>query len=130
LVDGSGSVAGIVLGHLNGSATTYAVSIDVAVGIAHELDAAGVAMHGTLGVSGVDTTRGPTIVGMTSDAPAAKAGARVRDVVESINGRSVESIGDLTAVVRSLEPGRTVVMDLRRGKKPVEVKVRLGATAG
>jgi S1-C subfamily serine protease len=130
LVDTSGSVAGIVLGHVNGSATTYAVSIDVAVGVARQLDATGVAEHGTLGVRGLDTPIGPMIVQMAGDAPAARAGAKVNDLVEAINGRAVESIGDVTALVRSFDPGRTVVLDLRRGTRAVEVRVRLGATTG
>ncbi|HEY5171270.1 MAG TPA: S1C family serine protease [Acidimicrobiia bacterium] len=130
LVDGSGSVAGIVLGHVNGSATTYAVSINVAVAVARQLDATGVAQHGTLGARGVDTAFGPMIVQMPKDAPAARAGVHVSDLVESINGRAVESIGDVTALVRSLDPGRTVTMALRRGTKAVEVRVRLGATPG
>jgi S1-C subfamily serine protease len=130
LVDTSGSVAGIVLGHVNGSATTYAVSIDVAVGIARQLDATGVAQHGTLGVRGLDTPIGPMIVQMASDAPAARAGARVNDLVQSINGRTVETIGDVTALVRSFDPGNDVVITLRRGTKAIELRVRLGATTG
>src|SRR5204863_62391 len=50
LVDASGSVAGIVLGHVNGSATSYAVPINVAAAVARQLDATGVAQHGTVGV--------------------------------------------------------------------------------
>ena len=130
LVDASGSVAGIVLGHVNGSATTYAVSIDVAVGVARQLDATGIVQHGTLGVRGADTPLGPMIVQMTKDAPAARAGAHVSDLVQSINGRAVESIRDVTALVRGLAPGLTVVMELRRGAQALEVRVELGATTG
>jgi serine protease Do len=128
LVDASGSVTGIVLGHVNGSATTYAVNIAVAVDVAHQLEADGVARHGTLGVSGVDTPTGPMIVDMPMHGAAARAGVRVDDRVESVNGRRVASIGDVTAIVRSLDPGQAVVVDLRRGKKNVEARVRLGAT--
>lgn len=130
LVDASGSVAGIVLGHVNGSATTYAVSINVAVTVARQLDATGVAQHGSLGVRGVDTPFGPMIVQMPKGAPAARAGMHVSDLVQSINGRAVESIADVTALVRSLDPGGTVTMALRRGTKAVEVRVQLGATTG
>ncbi len=130
LVDRSGSVAGIVLGHVNGSATTYAVSINVAVDIALQLDATGVARHGTLGVAGVDTPLGPMIAEVPRDAPAALAGVHVSDLVESINGRAVASIGDVTALVQGLDPGRTVVMKLRRGQQALAVRVRLGATTG
>src|SRR4029079_1159818 len=91
LVDASGSVAGIVLGHVNGSATTYAVSISVAVVVARQLAATGVAKHGTLGVHGADTPPGPMIVQMKKGGPAARAGAHVSDLVQSINGRAVKS---------------------------------------
>jgi S1-C subfamily serine protease len=130
LVDGTGSVAGIVLGHVNGSATTYAVSISVAVAVALQLEASGVAQHGTLGVIGKDTPLGPMIVTMPIGAPAARAGAKRGDLVSSINGRAVESIGDVTALVRGLDPGRTVAMELRRGTSTVELQVQLGAATG
>ena len=70
------------------------------------------------------------IVEMPSDAPAARAGVHVNDLVQSINGRAVESIGDVTALVRSFDPGRVVVIGLRRGTHAVEVRVKLGATTG
>ncbi len=63
LVDGDGSVAGIVLGHVNGSTTTFAVSIDVAVDVAGQLDATGVAKHGWMGMTGVDTRLRPDGLG-------------------------------------------------------------------
>ena len=117
LVDASGSVAGIVLGHVNGSVTTYVLPIGVAVDIAHQLDATGVARHGWLGIGGNDTMYGPMVANMESDAPAAAAGMRVNDLLQSINGRAVESIGDLTALVQGLDPGRTVQIGVRRGNK-------------
>lgn len=130
LVDGAGSVAGIVLGHVNGSSTTYAVSINVAVGIARQLDATGVATHGTLGMTGVDTTLGPKISSMASDAPAARAGLHVNDLVESVNGRAVESMSEVTAIVQSLDPGKTVVVNLRRGTTSMEIRAVLGSMTG
>jgi S1-C subfamily serine protease len=130
LVDGNGSVAGIVLGHVNGSARTFAVSIGVAVTVAGQLDAAGVARHGWLGMSGVDTNYGPMVSAMAADTPAARAGIHVRDLVQAVDGRSVESMGEVTAVVQSREPGATVVVDLRRGGRTMEISARLGATPG
>jgi S1-C subfamily serine protease len=130
LVDAAGSVTGIVLGHLNGSSTTYAVTIGVAVDIARQLDADGVAHHGTLGVSGVDTPSGPMIVDLPKKGAAARAGMRVDDRVESVNGQRVATVGDVTAIVRSLKPGDDVVVDLRRGKQTVAALVTLGSTDG
>jgi S1-C subfamily serine protease len=130
LVNSSGSVAGIVVGHVNGSATTYAVSIDVAVDVAREIDATGVATHGSLGVGGVDTQFGPMVASMGANTPAAKAGVRVKDLVEAIDGRPVESIGDVTALVHSHQPGQTVVVELRRGDDRLSLTVTLGSTTG
>ena len=130
LVDQSGTVAGVVLGHLKGSSTTYAVPISVAVGVARQLDQTGVARHGSLGVGGTDTPFGPMIVKMAKDAPAARAGAHVSDLVQAVNGRAVDSITDVMALVRSRDPGSVVVIDLLRGKQTLAVHVRLGATPG
>jgi S1-C subfamily serine protease len=47
-----------------------------------------------------------------------------------VNGRAVATVGDETAIVRSLQPGEEVVVDLRRGKQVLEARVRLGATDG
>jgi len=130
LVNASGSVAGIVLGHVNDSATTYAVPIGVAVDIAHQLDASGVAQHGWLGIGGIDTVYGPMIANMKTHAPAADAGMRVNDLLQSVDGHAVESIGDVTALVQGLEPGHTVAIGVRRGDDVMEMRVKLGATAG
>jgi S1-C subfamily serine protease len=130
LVDGDGSVAGIVLGHVNGSSTTFAVSIDVAVAVAGQLDATGVAHHGWMGMTGVDTRYGPMISAMATDTPAARAGLHVRDLVEAVDGRAVNSVGEVTAIVQSMEPGETVVFDLLRANRTLEISARLGATPG
>jgi serine protease DegQ len=130
LVDAAGSVAGIVLGHVSGSSMTYAVPIDVAVDVAHQIDATGVAQHGWLGVTGVDTVYGPMIADMQRDAPADDAGLRVNDLLQSVDGRAVESIGDVTALVQGLDPGSRVDIGVQRGTKVLEMTVKLGAKPG
>ena len=70
------------------------------------------------------------IVDMPKKGAAARAGMRVDDHFESVNGRPVATVGDVTAIVRSLKPGDDVVVDLRRGKKAVEARVKLGAIDG
>ena len=115
LVDASGSVAGIVLGHVNGSATTYAVSIDVAVG--HRASARRHRCREAR-VVGDRRRRHRLRADDRQDedhGPAADAGMRVNDLVQSVNGRAVESIGDVTALVQGLEPGHTVAIGVRRG---------------
>jgi putative serine protease PepD len=128
LIDRDGAVAGIVLSRVGQSGTTYAVPIGQAVAIGEELDERGFAPHGAAGVSLVDTAQGPSIVRMSADGPAARAGARVGDVVMSIDGRPVESPYDVMAIVRASRPGRTVTFELRRGKGELKVPVQLGTT--
>jgi serine protease Do len=128
LIDRDGAVAGIVLSRVGESGTTYAVPIGEAVAIGEELDARGFAPHGAAGVSLVDTPAGPSIVKMSADGPAARAGARVGDVVMSIDGRPVESPYDVMAIVRAGRPNQTVTFELRRGKGELKVPVQLGAT--
>ncbi len=128
LIDRDGAVAGIVLSRVGESGTTYAVPIGEAVAIGEELDAHGFAPHGSAGVSLVDTAAGPSIVRMSADGPAARAGARVGDVVMSIDGRPVEFPYDVMAIVRAGRPNQTVTFELQRGKGELKVPVQLGAT--
>jgi serine protease Do len=129
LLDRDGAVAGIVVSRVGESGTTYAVPIARAVAIGEELDERGFVPHGSAGISLVDTAHGPTIVNMSPDGPAARAGARVGDVVVSIDRRPVESPYDVMAIVSAGPPGGTVTFELRRAKgHEVMVPVQLGAT--
>ena len=67
---------------------------------------------------------------MKSGAPAAESGMRVNDLLQSVDGRAVESIGDVTALVQGLDPGRTVAIGVRRGEKVLEMRVKLGTKSG
>jgi S1-C subfamily serine protease len=51
------------------------------------------------------------------------------DVVISVEGRPVASIRDVTALVRSDEPGRTLTFELRRGSKSLMVPIELTTAA-
>ena len=129
LIDHDGDVTGIILSRVGASGTTYALPIGQAVAIGEELEERGFAPHGSAGVTLADTAQGPAIVKMSADGPAAHAGARVGDVVMSIDARVVESANDVLAIVRAGEPGRTVTFELRRGKGELKVPVQLGTTA-
>jgi S1-C subfamily serine protease len=130
LIDQDGAVAGIVLSRVGTSGTTFAMPIARAVAIAEQLDERGHATHGSAGVELTDKMSGPTITKMLADSPAARAGAKVGDVVMSIDGRPVETINDVAALVRAGEPGRTVTFELRRGKVELKVPVQLAAMTG
>jgi putative serine protease PepD len=130
LVDHSGSVVGIVLDHVDTNGTTYAVPINNAVAVANQLHDNGVADHGTAGFAGNDTAHGPTVASVTAGGPAARAGIRSGDVVDAVDGRAVDSMDDIEALVRGDEPGQPVTFDLTRGDDHVSVRVVLGSTPG
>jgi S1-C subfamily serine protease len=130
LVDGSGLVTGIVLGRIDFGDTTYAVPIAEATRVSKELHDDGVAQHGTLGFDGVDVDAGPMVTKLMPGGPAAGAGVHPGDIVEAVDDHAVESVADVTALVRGNAPGTKVTLELRRGRNAFKLEVVLGAVDG
>jgi predicted metalloprotease with PDZ domain len=61
-----------------------------------------------------------------ADSPAEDAGLRPGDVIESINGRPVDSPRDVTDMISSMEPGERATIRLG-GEQPRRVETTLGA---
>ena len=118
LVDHAGDVTGIVLAPVGGDRMTYAVPIATALSIASSLRTHGYAPHGTLGINGVDASDGPTVTQVIADGPAARAGVRVGDVSNRVDGHEVYSMDDVMALVRHDPPGQPVELEVRRGSTP------------
>ena len=129
LVDAEGGVTGVVIGPVDESTTAFAVPIAEAVEVAQQLRDGGKAEHGSLGLEGVDAPL-PVVVSVMKSGPAHKAGIKKGDVVRAIDGRPVDAIGAVTAIVRAKDPGETVTILLRRGGKDRTVQVPLGSIAG
>ena len=56
--------------------------------------------------------RGAVVVAVFADSPAARAGIREGDVIVSINGSRVLTSADVSKVLRSLNPGDSLTLDL------------------
>jgi putative serine protease PepD len=125
LVDKSGKVTGIVLAPVSGKRMTYAVPIDTALSIAEDLREQGFTTHGALGIDGTNTPEGPTVTRIDPDGPAAAAGVRVGDIVESVDEHEVDSMTDVVALVRHDRPGESIVLGLRRGTERLKVLAQL-----
>jgi S1-C subfamily serine protease len=52
------------------------------------------------------------------------------DVIVSVDGKPVASIGDLLEALENEKPGQTVRVGVLRGDRRVEVPVRLGGPRG
>ena len=69
------------------------------------------------------------MVSVQSGSPAADAGLQAGDVVTAIDDRPVTSSTELTAAVRSRQPGDTVSLTVRRNGDTQTVEVTLGSTS-
>lgn len=131
LIDTSGKVVGMDTaassGYLFGGGSTegFAIPIDTAHAVAKEIVAgtASATVHiGPTAFLGVEVTAipprfggaggvsitGAVVVGVDAGTPAARAGLVAGDVIESLNGRSVETPTALTTLLQALRPGDTV----------------------
>jgi S1-C subfamily serine protease len=125
LVNRSGDVTGIVLSPVGDDRMTYAVPIATALSIANDLEQHGYTEHGALGINGIDGANGPTVTGVVKGGPAARAGIRVGDIVESVDRHEVYTMDDVMALVRHDHPGQPVRIEIQRGSHDLEVSATL-----
>jgi serine protease Do len=116
----------------------FAVPINVARDILDQLRESGRVVRGWLGVQilsltedmaksyGLDEPRGAAIVDVTPGSPADEAGLEPDDVVIRVDGREVESNGDLSSYVASRPPGAEVKLRVLRQRREKDVTVTLG----
>ncbi|HSV68303.1 MAG TPA: trypsin-like peptidase domain-containing protein [Mycobacteriales bacterium] len=107
----------------------FAIPSDEAQPVAQQLAQAGKASHAQLGVSVQDsgtTTNGGTLLQVTANGPAAKAGLRAGDVVTKVGDRQIDSADALVAAVRSHRPGDQITLTYLRNGQTKTTKVTLG----
>jgi putative serine protease PepD len=148
LVDASGAVIGInsaiastgsALGGQAGNiGVGFAIPIDQAKQIAHELITSGHVQHPILGVSLADATDKSgnllaRVEAVVSGGPADQAGLQVGDVVTTVGGQPTSGADAVIAAIRTHQPGDRVLVAVERGGVRKTLTVTLGdanATAG
>lgn len=86
-------------------------------------------IHGNQAVLGVvpqPAQNGVLVSQVAIGSSADVAGVRVGDIVESIDGRPVDTVNSLTNRIRNYHPGDQVVLSLKRNGKQVAVDAVLG----
>ncbi len=73
---------------------------------------------------GVPNKEGVLVMEVRADSPAAKAGIKAGDVIVAVNGKAVDSMSELSSVIRDGE----LTVDLVRDKKRQSVKVTIEKT--
>jgi S1-C subfamily serine protease len=109
---GSGRVGRPTFGGNQG----FAIPINAAIGIAHQITSGSPAPNvvrghrGLLGVSVQDSASpaGALVVGVQSGSPAESAGITANDVIVKVNGSTVTSVRSLRTALQSSKPGDSV----------------------
>jgi S1-C subfamily serine protease len=137
LLDANGRVIGInsqietADGNNDNVGIGFAIPIDTAEQFLPRLENGDKIRIAYLGITGRAATTsnltGVVIQSAEVGGPAASAGLRHGDAIESIDGRRVASMEQLQSLVAASAPGQRVVVKIRRRGRQRSVAVRLGA---
>ena len=138
----AGKVVGInsqIYSHTGGfMGVSFAIPIEVAMGVVKQLKESGEVARGWFGVYiqevtrelsesfGMDKPQGALISGVMKDSPAEESGIEVGDVVLEFDGREVDSAGSLPPMVGQTPVGKQVELKVLRGGKEIDVEVTVG----
>ena len=110
----------------------FAIPSDTAKRIADQIVSTGKATHALLGVSAQTAGDANSAVGsgaqlhtVSDGSPAADAGLKVGDVIIAVGDRQITDSTELTAAVRSSDPGDKVTVTYKRGDSTDKVQVTL-----
>ena len=116
----------------------FAIPINMAKFINEQLMNNGKVTRGYLGVGiqdvdeslaesfGLEKAGGVLITDVQDDTPASRAGVKSQDVLVKLNGVDLQDTQDLRNRIAQTIPGTTVMIDIIRDGKPVELKVEIG----
>lgn len=117
---------------------SFAIPIDVAMGVAEQLKKDGYVTRGWLGVIiqevnkelaesfGLNKPAGALVAKVLPDSPAESAGLQEGDIILRFDGNEITLSSDLPHQVGRVMPGKTVNVDVKRGGKNERVKVTIG----
>jgi serine protease Do len=117
---------------------SFAIPIDVAVGVRDQIIAKGRVSRGRIGVAiqqvdgtlaesfGLDRPRGALVGSVEKDGPADKAGLRQGDIILSANGRAIERSEELPTVIGAIRPGTEINLLIWRERAERTVRIRVG----
>jgi S1-C subfamily serine protease len=138
LLDGDGAVVGITSAVVTddpAGSQGFATAIDTARSVADELIRTGRVAHPWLGIEGTDVhgsvaaelgvEGGAMVAQVKEGSPAESGGLDPRDVIVGVNGRTVQSMGELVMFLRALGPGAIANLDVVRDGRHRSVAVLL-----
>lgn len=118
---------------------SFAIPVEVAMGVVEQLKETGTVERGWLGVSiqevnkelaesfNLDKPSGALVAQVFSGSPAEKAGLQVGDVIIATNGQPVVMSADLPHLIGAMKPGQVADLQVVRSGKRKHIKVEVGA---
>ncbi|QDC43249.1 DegQ family serine endoprotease [Methylophilus medardicus] len=116
---------------------SFAIPIDVAMGVEQQLLETGKVSRGRLGIGvqsinqdlassfGLSSPNGALVSNVEKNGPADQAGLEPGDVIVKFNGQAIDRSSDLPPMVASVKPGSTVSIEVWRSKKLKKLTVRI-----
>jgi serine protease Do len=142
LVDAHGELIGINTFIISSSGSFagagFAIPSQIVRATAEQLIKTGTVHHGYLGVSlndvtpanasffNLKTATGAIAAQVTPDSPAARAGLKNGDVIDSLNGQKVEDGSALQVAVSELTPGTSIELGILRNGNSQTLSVKVG----
>ena len=121
----------------------FAVPVNIATAVTHQLAEHGEMQRGRIGVMiqdltpdlaealGLDAERGALVSRVESPSPAEEAGLQAGDVIVAVNGAGVDSSRDLRNTIGLIRAGEEIEIDVEREQRRIRLDVRVGgADAG
>jgi len=145
LFNANGSVVGInsqIYSNSGGyQGISFAIPINVAMQVEHQIVTNGKVSHGQLGVEVQNVTQslahsfklsspeGALVAQVQPDSAAAHAGLKAGDVILKYNGAPIADAGQLSSHVAMTAPGEHATLQVWRDGKPLTVAVTVGSAA-
>jgi serine protease Do len=121
-----------------GQGIGFAIPVNMAKQIIPQLRDDGHVTRGWLGVTvqalskeladsfGLESTHGALVNEVIKDSPAAEAGLQRGDIILTFDGQGIKELNDLPQLVAATAVDKTVKVEIFRGDKKREVKVKIG----
>jgi serine protease Do len=139
LINMKGEVVGINTAIIaSGQGIGFAIPVNMAKAIVHQLQEKGHVTRGWLGVNiqevtpelaksfGLKEKKGALVAEVISGSPAEKAGVEQGDVIVEFDGKEVASSKDLPRIVASTPVGKSATVKLSRNGKVFDRQVKVG----
>jgi len=117
---------------------SFAIPIDVAIGVKDQLVATGHVQRGRIGVGiqevnqaladsfKLSRPRGALVSEVSADGPAAEAGVKVGDVILAVDGKPIERSSELPPLVAGIKPGKQATLTVWRDQAEKTLRIKVG----